>query len=199
MATSYRAGDYLYTSQAALASDDDHYDFITFLAVAQVYQIEFLPIRWQSRRDDIGSGGTSRVTQALMNSRTSLAFKCVRENRKDDEENAFRAMTREIMLLCHPCVRQHPYVAQLQGVCWDIPHDGSDSSAPCCVSNYEYGAKIWPVLVFEKSHHNDLWQYTMSPLGRKLDFKARLRLCVQIGDAISSMHGNGELKAQLHM
>ena len=60
---------------------DAGYDFISFLAIAQKLEIDFLPITWQSTREAIGIGGTARIDQALLNLQTSLAFKRIKKKR----------------------------------------------------------------------------------------------------------------------
>jgi hypothetical protein len=78
-------------------------DFITFLAVAQRLQIQFLPITWQSTRQQIGIGGTSRIDEALMDLQTSFAFKRVAEEHKRDEteDSIFQVLISEITVLRH--------------------------------------------------------------------------------------------------
>jgi len=113
-----------------------------------------------------------------MNLETSFAFK--RVWRKDQaatsaaSEAIFDSIIREMMILRHPSIQQHPNIVELQGICWDIPYD----------------EKVWPVLVFEKSQYGDLYEFAKRDVGRQLAFSERLRLCLDIGTAVADMHSH---------
>jgi serine/threonine protein kinase len=145
--------------------------FLSFLAVVQALKIDFLPMTWDAGRDDIGFGATSRVNETHINIHTSFALK--RVNRHKSEEQIFRSCTKEITVLAHKSVREHPNIAQLQGICWDVS---------------AFDDKPWPVLVFEKTHLGDLYEFAMLPAGRTMSFSQRLRLCMDMGRAIMDMH-----------
>ncbi|KAI1631178.1 TPR-like protein [Biscogniauxia mediterranea] len=152
-------------------------DFLSFLATAQKLQIQFLPITWEAARPGLGFGGTSKIDQALVDTQTSFAFKRIHEISKQEktEKQIFQTLINEITILSHAVVREHPGIAQLQGICWDIsPEDD----------------KPWPVLVFEKTHFGDLYNFMRLPLGREMGFRDRLNLCIDIGTAIADMHSN---------
>ena len=83
---------------------------------------------------------------------------------------------REIFAFGHPYIRNHPNVAQLQGLCWDISTD----------------SKVWPVLVFEKSPLGDFHDFLESPVGRNLDAARSLKLCLDVGTAIMDLHAVGK-------
>lgn len=156
-------------------ADSDKCNFLSFLATAQALQIEFLPIVWDSAREVIGTGGTSRIHQALVNLDTSLAFKNYHKRNKT-EEQIFRTLINEITVLSQAFVREHANIAHLQGICWDIsPNDD----------------KPWPVLVFEKSHFGDLYHFVRHG-GRAMTMEDRLGLCLDIGRAVIDMHSNRE-------
>lgn len=151
------------------------FDFLSFLATAQALQIPFLAITWKAAQQDIGSGGTSRINEALQDLDTSFAFKRIHEDSKQEktEEQIFQILINEITILGHTFIRKHPNIAHLQGICWDIsPTDDIP----------------WPVLVFEKTHFGDLYNFASSPIGRELGIIERLRLCIDIGRAITDMH-----------
>ncbi|OCK78127.1 kinase-like protein, partial [Lepidopterella palustris CBS 459.81] len=161
-------------------------DLITFLAVVQKLQIDILPIRWQPERLPIGAGATGKINEALINLHTSFAFKCVSDRQKLDESEAkiLQAFVSEIVVLGHPLIREHPNIAKLQGICWDISSDD----------------KVWPVLVFEKTQYGDLYNFITLPVGRDLRIAERLKLCVDVGVAIMDMHSNkiihGDIKPE---
>jgi hypothetical protein len=155
------------------------FDFLSFLATAQALDITFLPITWETARGDVGFGGTSRINQSLANLYTSFAFKRIHGTSKQEKtgNEIFRILTNEITILCHKIVREHRNIAQLQGICWDIsPEDG----------------KPWPVLVFEKSQFGDLYHFASLPVGREMNISDRIRLCVDIGKAVMSMHSSSK-------
>lgn len=157
---------------------DAHHDLITFLAVAQKMQVDILPITWQSARGPVGAGGTSQINEALINLQTSFIFKCVsnKQKRKFPKAKIFQTLISEIVVLAHPLLRKHPNIVQLQGICWDVLPN-----------------QIWPVLVFEKTQFGDLHNFLTLPVGRDLRTLERLKLCVDIGTAISDMHFNSRL------
>ena len=122
-----------------------------------------------------GGGGTAKIDQALVNLQTSFAFKPIKEKDKAKTELIFREVISEIIVLSRPAIRQHPNIVELQGLRWDIPSDD----------------KVWPVLVLEKSHFGDLYDFLRLPVGRDLSTNERQELCISIGIAIADMHSNG--------
>jgi hypothetical protein len=160
-------------------TNSDKFNFLSFLATAQALQIELLPITWEAARQDIGSGGTSRINEALVNLNTSFAFKRVHEESKvkKTEAQIFQTLTNEIMVLGHPFIRSHSNIAQLQGICLDISTNDD---------------KPWPVLVFEKSQFGDLYNFAMVPVGREMGIYERIKLCVDISTAIMDMHASSK-------
>lgn len=163
----------------ALETIPGKFDFISFLATAQALNFQFLPITWEAARQDIGFGGTSRINEARQTLEISLAFKRIHEDSKKNkrEEQIFQFLTNELTVLGHKLIREHPNIGQLQGLCWDI---SADDDIP------------WPVLVFEKSHFGDLYNFASSPIGREMSIGERLKLCVDIGTAITDMHSASE-------
>ena len=155
------------------------HNFLSFLATAQALNIDFLPITWQSAQQDIGEGGTSSIKQALANIQMSLAFKRLKDKEKPEKTEAeiFQLLSNEITVLAHPSIQEHPNIVKLQGICWDISLDG----------------KVWPVLVFEKSHFDNLYSFTTRPVGKELGIHHRLKLCIDIGEVIIEMHSNSKL------
>jgi hypothetical protein len=160
-------------------------NFITFLAAAQKLQIRFLPITWQPKRQLLGRGGTSQINQALMNPQTGFAFKRVADSDKlgKPEKEIFQRLINEITVLRHPAVQEHSNILELQGICWDISARVHKHDTP----NNE---KVWPVLVFEKSHFGDLYHFARLPIGRELGIEERLKICMDIGSAIAHMQSN---------
>ena len=154
-----------------------NYDFIDFLGLAQRLRVPFLPITWQAPLSPIGRGGQGTINQALANAQTSFAFKLF----KHPQYQPFREIAQEMAILSHPAVRTHEHIANLQGVCWDIPS----------------ADQVWPVLVFEKSHLGDLYRFSNTESFAELTIDDKLNLCADIGMALRDMHGNGILRRNL--
>jgi hypothetical protein len=156
-------------------------DFITVLAVAQKYEIDMLPLTWQVvlEAGKAQEGGTSKINERVVDLQTSFAFKCIKTKEKEEhqESTLLQMITKEVAAFGNPQIRNHPHVAQLQGLCWDISTDGT----------------VWPVLVFEKSKLGDLYQYMSSDAGKDADLFQRLKLCMDVGIAIQDLHGIGKI------
>ncbi|KAI3318787.1 hypothetical protein HD806DRAFT_548919 [Xylariaceae sp. AK1471] len=167
-------------------------NFITFLAAAQKLEIPFLPVTWQNNRQLLGRGGTSQISQALINQRTSFAFKRVAEKDKlfKPEQEIFRCLINEITVLDHLVGQKHPNILELQGICWDISNDSQHGieETPLQPSD-DY--KVWPALVFEKSQYGDLYYFAGLPAGQQLNVEERLKICRDIGNAIAHLHSIG--------
>lgn len=168
-------------------------NLITFLAAVQKLHIPFLPVTWQTKEAIVGVGGTSRINQALFDRTRSMVFKHVAERDKLDEpvEAIYRRLINEVMVLYHPAIRDHSNILGPLGICWGIsPRKKQNTSRPVpdAVNKYE----IWPVLVFEKSSLGDLYQFSSSQDARDMDIIDRLKICLDIGAAISHMQSNRE-------
>ena len=152
--------------------------FLAFLATVQALDIDILPITWQSAREPIGQGGTSKINQAPANTHMSLAFKQIKDKEKLEktEEQIFHMVINELLVLGHPPIQAHPNIVRLQGICWDISSDN----------------KVWPVLVFEKSPFDDLNSFATRQIGKGLGIRQRLKLCVDIGEALIYMHSHSK-------
>jgi hypothetical protein len=155
-----------------------HNDLISFLAVAQYYELDFVSITWQIGLGQIGKGGSSEIRQSSLDPEVSLAFKCTarldrRLLSKYDEQRAFNALVSEISILGHPLIRHHQNIVNLEGICWELPLASQ---------------KVWPVLVLEKSQLGDLQSFICSEQGRKISFEERLGLCTDVGSALKTMH-----------
>ncbi|KAI1074719.1 kinase-like domain-containing protein [Whalleya microplaca] len=153
------------------------YDLISVLSAAQGVKTDLLPITWQAARAAIGKGGTAQINQRLLNLQMSFAFKCVKDEEKEtkNESDILEQVISEILILGSTDIQQHPNIVKLEGVCWDI---GADR-------------KVWPALVFEKSHYGNLEEFARLSPGRELQRQDRVKLCVDIATAVSDMHSHG--------
>ena len=170
-----------HATPAEISHADIHYDFISFLAVAQRRKFDFLPITWQPALDDVGRGATAEIRQSFINLQMSFAFKRMTPlNSLQQGERgyrAFRALISEVSVLGHPSIRKHPNVINLEGICWDVV--GEEEA-------------VWPVLVFEKTQYGDLCKFMESDVGLRMSMGDRLKLCVDIATAVMDMHSSRE-------
>lgn len=162
------------------------YDFISFLGVTQELELDYLPITWQPKLDNVGEGGTADIRQSLINLQTSFAYKRIKWSRQAqwNESRNFQALISEVMVLGNPLIRKHPNVIRLEGICWDFP-PGDDN--------------VWPVLVFEKAQNGDLGKFVNSDIGKCISLEDRLKLCADVADALKYIHSYRELLILLLM
>ena len=64
--------DHVYAESGNDYQSDIHCDFLSFLGIAQMLRIDFLPITWQPALETVGHGGTAEIRQALVNLQMSL-------------------------------------------------------------------------------------------------------------------------------
>lgn len=160
-------------------------DLVTFLAIAQNAEIDFVSITWPRGLSEIGIGATAKVHKSLINLQKSLAFKIVEgaewierideSQRPEQIKTRFKELISEIEVLTHPAVREHPNITSLLGICWDILPRG----------------RVWPVLLFEKAPFGDLWSFAATEAGQKMGIKTRIKLCSDIATAIRDLHQSG--------
>jgi hypothetical protein len=165
---------------------DEPYDLISFLAVAQSLKINFLPLTWETARQQIGLGGTSRVSQTLVNASSSYAFKRVaaKQIENETEDRIFQILINELVALSHPATKRHPHVTELFGISWEVPL----KKAGNINDKSKIEEKAWPVLVFEKTDHGDLNTFLTSPAGRESSFVTRRDICTDVCSSIADMH-----------
>jgi len=174
-------------------------NLLSVLGVAQSLNVAILPMTWQSALGAFARGGTSRINESRANLQTSLAFKLTEEEKNlNHEEYIFRTIISELGVLGNPCIRDHPNIVRLQGLGWDI----NESTGKAATDECSFGEKasdkrpsdtnlkVWPVLVFEKSHCGDLFKFAKSQPGRELKMKDRYELCFDIASAVKLMHSN---------
>ncbi|RBQ99950.1 hypothetical protein FVER53590_12516 [Fusarium verticillioides] len=155
-------------------------------------------VAWEPGRQLIGRGGTSQINQSVVTLQASFAFKRVSEEDRlnKTEEDIYRCLINEVLVLCHPRVRGHSNILDLQGVCWDVSPENQDAASPDLEKQY----KIWPVLVFEKSQLGDLFDFAGRPNTQKLTIMERWMVCLDIGKAITHMQSSnvihGDIKPQ---
>lgn len=164
---------------ASSTSLNADYGFISLLGLAQRLGVNFLPLTWQAARGALNSGGQAKIYELHVSFETSFAFKRFGLDQRQKQKTLsefIHQIVSELLVLTHEAIRDHPYIARLEGLCWDVRDDDD----------------IRPVLVMEKSHFGDLYQFMRSGLGRDLCMSERLRLCVDIGIAVQDMHANSK-------
>lgn len=175
------------SATSAHSQNSSHlYNLITFLAIAQKLEIDFLPITWQPALSEVGAGGTAEIRQSLIHLQMSFAFKIIKDaawidkidesQRAMERKTAFQVLISEILVLGHPSVREHPNIISLLGICWDILPSGC----------------VWPVLVFERTVLGDLWSFAESEEGKNTSIETRLKLCADIATAVRDLHQSGK-------
>jgi len=185
----------------------DDNDFIAILETCQNLEIDFLPITWQPALETLGVGGQAEVHQSLVTAALSFAFGRIKPgaSTREAERAAYQALRSQLLVLGNPIIRSHPNVISLMGVCWDIqPRVDHGSGGGDSTGNLETHDKkiellenahagkwmVWPVLVYEKTKHGDLFCFLESPAAQDLDTKQKWKLCEDIAAGIRDMHKN---------
>lgn len=180
---SYSASSTQSQSRSAIEipSMNPHNDHISFLAIAQHYEVDFVSMTWEKGRGKIGSGATSNIWQSSPSLRSEFAYKRTKLASKtsvtsQDEEKAFNALVSEVSVLRHPSLRYHQNIVNLEGICWETP---------------QHTTTVWPVLILEKAQLNDLETFMLSNEGRSMSIHQRLGLSSDVGNALIALHRNG--------
>jgi hypothetical protein len=173
---------------------NEHNNLLSFLAIVDYYGFDFIDVKWKQGLDVLGRGGTAEVRELFITDKKMFAYKrhralaAVQSNDPGIKrrnlnggrypeliEKIFNEMVSEVTVLGHPLIRNHQNIVGLAGVYWELS-DGSDP---------------WPVLVFDKAHHGNMWSFATSPEGLQMSFKDRLGICLDIAQAISALHELG--------
>jgi serine/threonine protein kinase len=160
----------------------EHCDLIALLATLQQTSVPILPLMWHPALLPVGEGGFGAVTQAIQDVRTKFAFKRVREKKTSDRdgettERAFRAIIAEVSVLGDERLQRHPYLAKLEGVCWEVENK-----------------TVWPVLVAEKAEHGDLRNFIIGQRGKQMPRSERYEMCFGIGNGVQALHAAGRFR-----
>lgn len=157
------------------------YNLINVLGATQSWNLDFLPIDWQSGLDELGVGGTASIQEFSVSRQLSFAYKLIKPRHSEAatekelelaRRRAFRAIVCEISVLGLFQKTAHPYISHLYGIAWDVESDD----------------EIWPVLVSKKSIHGDLEKFLLSEEGQTIAVKEKVRLCAEVAIAIRDMH-----------
>jgi len=159
-----------YSASSKRTNDEPENDLIAFLSIAQKYNVDFLPITWQPALSTLGIGGSGTISQSTFMRDMPLAFK--RFHIPDGQEMDFQPAMSEVLILSQPPIRSHPNIINLEGFCWEIKPRTE---------------KAIPVLVYEKATW-DLQQFMKVHEGMNMSIDDRLKICVDIGGAIMTLH-----------
>lgn len=172
-------------------------NLLSFLAMVQYYSFDFLDAAWADGLEPLGRGGTAEVRELFIHQKRRYAFKRHRvltssivnvstfdqaseiaESKMRRNEKVFNEMVAEVTILGHPVIRNHQNFVRLEGVYWELDADQSDP---------------WPVLVMEQADLGDLWSFATSEEGIATTFDDRIGICVDLAQAVYTLHENGAL------
>ena len=181
MATSIVVPQYPISQNSALCSKEaiqyavltGHHDLISFLGLMQKTGVALLPMKWQPALEKLGVGGSAYISQALVNARTSFAFKRLFSHGLDTKA-CFERLGKEALILRHVSLINHVHLIRLEAYCCEILKEPE---------------RISPVLIFEKFPLGDLQAFLLSEEGRNITFSERLGFCADIADALAALHG----------
>ncbi|KAF2659853.1 kinase-like protein [Lophiostoma macrostomum CBS 122681] len=149
----------------------------------------------------LGIGGTAEVHQRFLHLRKSLAFKrpkietipeqlrgatITTQNFRERQhllDGEFRNLTSEVSVLCHPGIRYHPNIVELEAITWDFD---------------ERLGSAWPILIFEKAEEGDLATFLDTTRGRLLSIRKRLELCQDIAIGMLCLHRFGIIHGDIN-
>jgi len=153
-------------------------DLLSFLETAQYNGVDLLAITWQSALDILGAGATAEVRQSLVNLQMSFAFKRpISRYRSVEDDTLYGWLIRETTILCHPVVRQHRNLLDLEGVCWD----------PSISDKF-----LRPVLVFKRAEYGDSHKFMTSGEGQAMSLTDRMSFAIDVIDAVIALHNAGK-------
>ncbi len=175
------------------ASSLAHPDLITFLAAAQKYNVEFVPVLWEEALGLLGKGGTADINQLMLRTQfpvtdydplkkteskeTSFAFKRTSQYHPEsgvtEGPGLYEILTMELIVLRQQAICDHPNIVDLEGISWEVTTTN----------------QIYPVLLFEKGNWGDLGSFAHGLRGGYCTFNAKLGFCIDIAKALQVMHG----------
>ena len=171
----YSSSLYTATNTASSPTTTSGHSFLTFLAVAQYYNVDILPFTWDFMLESAGPSGTAKIYESRLDVNRDFVFKRTRITNSlyADDVQTYNALVSEMSILCHPLLRQHPNIIKMKGIAWEIT---------------EKGDGVWPVIVLDKAQLGDLNYFLNTKLGKSLTFEKRLGLCADIASAIRALH-----------
>ena len=174
-------------SSASSPTTVSGHNFLTFLGIAQYYQVDFLPITWDFALSTASVSGTAKIYESLLDVGRGLVFKRTRilglrdddSVDENDEGQTYSALVAELSILCHPLLRTHSCIIKLIGISWEVS---------------QFGDTIWPIMVIEKAQLGDLNYFMTTHIAEKFTFEERVRLCADVASAVTALHAYSNLK-----
>ena len=161
-------------TQAPVASldkeiNESRYNLLTSLACTQQCHIDFAGISGIGTQGTLGRGDQAVVSQtrAILDT-VFISRRQPRLSPLITKKATRRCVSRNLFEdLCAGTseIRTHPNTVQLLAISWEIKDTrgwiwGSD-------------LQVWPVMIFERAHHNDLCKFIESGEGKNLDIQKR--------------------------
>ena len=154
-----------------------HYDFITFLSLAQrlpeLRLFDTCPI---FDSDTVHHGASGTVHAIHLGSEKGIVYKQFHVTPFFTEEQVYEAICNELLVLEHPVFKYHPNVQKLLGVSWDVQVH-SDKLV-----------RVLPVLVFEQADQGSLYHFLDHGSSAEVTLQQKLSICHDIAMSVGTMH-----------
>jgi hypothetical protein len=166
-----------------LGCEDNHAHppLLRLLAIAAALEVNILPLTWRPALEGLGQGATGQISQSPLNAQISLAFKRFSRTINDNgglTETEWRrrqcdAIVSEVVALSTSKIYDHPNIANLEGICWEVePVSG----------------EIWPVLAFRKAECGSLNHFLTLPDAEDMDLDNLIDICGEVAKGLRIMH-----------
>ena len=154
---------------------------IKLLAMATALGVDFLPLTWRPALEILGEGLTGNVSQSPLDAQITFAFKRFNPSSANVPgcsdaawlSSGYDALFSEIIVLQFPTIRNHPNVAGLEGLCWEIRKDSEE---------------VWPVMIFRKADLGSLDKFISLPVVDVLGVEHRMRIGGEIAKGLLALH-----------
>ncbi|KAK5454372.1 hypothetical protein LTS15_006372 [Exophiala xenobiotica] len=161
--------------------DRTHPPLLRLLSIAEALEVNVLPLTWRPALEGLGLGATGQIRQSPLNAQISLAFKRfggVANEIVDMAEVEWRArqydaVVSEVVALSTPMIYDHPNIANLEGICWEVE---------------TVSGEIWPVLAFRKAECGSLDNFLSLPDAKDMDFDDLIDICGEVAKGLRIMH-----------
>ncbi|OQV08763.1 Protein kinase domain-containing protein [Cladophialophora immunda] len=161
--------------------DHTHPPLLRLLSIAEALEVNVLPLTWRPALEGLGRGATSQIRQSPLNAQISLAFKRFGGAANEIGDMAevewrarqYDAIVSEVMALSTPKIYDHPNIANLEGICWEVE---------------TVSGEIWPVLAFRKAECGSLDNFLSLPDAKDMDFDDLIDICGEVAKGLRIMH-----------
>jgi serine/threonine protein kinase len=158
-----------------------HPPLLRLLAVAAALEVNVLPLTWRPALEELGKGATGQISQSPLNAQISLAFKRFSSTTNDNGDltetelrrRQYDAIVAEVVALSTSKIYNHPNVANLEGICWEVE---------------KLSGEIWPVLAFRKADCGSLNHFLSLPDAEDMDLDDLIDICGEVAKGLRIMH-----------